>query len=683
MASGTINLKTNDTSWKIRLKWSSSANANTNKSTITFTYQVYRDVSGSVINASQYYGYCRWSYVGGSAQDEESITGTTLSVSPRTWTTIHTWKWTVPHKADGTRTITIWGLMSADNGIETDTFQKNITMTTIPKAASITAAPNFNDEQNPTITYSNPAGNNATLLQACISFDGSKDDIPYRNISKTGTSYTFNLTDAERTTLRKATLSGSNTRTVYFYLKYTIGGNTSTTRLAKTLTITNATPTISAIVMDTNEKTVALTGDRLTTLIKGYSNASYEMSATAKKNASITGYSAVNGSTKKTTSSGVFNAITNSAFKFTITDNRGLSATKDIKLNLVDYFKPTCAFSLATTEVDPQWAEENPDTVPAAEANNYVKARVEVSGKFFNSTFGTNGVKNVLKIEVLQTGQSNWFELPDILWGDSVSGNTYKASFEVRGIYYTDAITFQFRVSDKLVSNITTDKKTLKHLPVFDWDKNDFRFNVPVNLNNHNVVGANAIYFKDAGQSLQEGVIFQRDDGSSKVDRLNLYNGSLTVRKNCDITSSEDPLIVYALSGGTNYNVLDTETVADYVIETGTEAMGSNGTWYWSKWASGKAECYGYRNYGNMAVSTAYGSLYKSEDFQQTYPTGLFSAAPTTNISFYSGENYGGWVACNGGGASKDGTAKFIVCRPASATLQGVRIAFQCMGRWK
>ena len=66
-------------------------------------------------------------------------------------------------------------------------------LTSIPRQATITSAPNFNDEANPSITYSNPAGSAVTTLQACISLTGSTDDIAYRNITKTGTSYTFKI----------------------------------------------------------------------------------------------------------------------------------------------------------------------------------------------------------------------------------------------------------------------------------------------------------------------------------------------------------------------------------------------------------------------------------------------------------------------------------------------------------
>ena len=116
----------------------------------------------------------------------------------------------------------------------------NWSLPSISRNASITNAPNFNDTQNPTITYTNPAGSNVTSLQACISLTGANADVSYRDISTTGTSYTFNLTDAERNVLRQATTG--KTRTVYFVVKTVINGQTLTNSKQVTLTIVNANP---------------------------------------------------------------------------------------------------------------------------------------------------------------------------------------------------------------------------------------------------------------------------------------------------------------------------------------------------------------------------------------------------------------------------------------------------------
>lgn len=601
MASGTINLTSNNSQWKARLVWSSTPNQTYNYSTLSCRYQVYRDVAGTVSNAAAYWGYANWNGDGGAhGENEYYFPGDkNISVSARTWTTVESWSWTVYHTAAGTRSINMWGMLSSSS-FEAE-FGQWITLDTIPKAASLTAAPNFNDEQNPTITYSNPAGNNVDSLQVCISLTGSSDDIKYRDIPKTGTSYTFSLTEAERDVLRKATLSGSDTRTVNFTLKTEVGGTTYRSTLTKNFTVINAKPEVSAYWWDSDAACVALTNDN-EVFIKGYSNLSYMLSATPKKHATVTKYTSTVDYTHTSTTPMDGNQdphwnIVKDKITLTATDNRGLVGKMESPIYMIDYFPPTCGFSASNIELD----EESGITA---------SAHVEVSGEFFNSKFGDKGVQNQLKIEILHTGLDDWFELPDILWGDGVNGNTYKASFDVNGLDYQKTITFQFRVSDKLVSNITTEEKTLKLFPVFDWSDTDFNFNVPISIQG------------------------------------NMMN--------------------------------------DFVIETGTESMGSNGTWYWSKWASGRAECYGIRNYGNMALSTAWGTLFTSADFQQNLPSNLFISAPVANINIVKTDSGGCWVSTQGqSSASATQTGKFIVCRPTSFTAQQVYIGFHCIGRWK
>lgn len=137
-----------------------------------------------------------------------------------------------------------------------------------------------------------------------------------------------------------------------------------------------------------------------------------------------------------------------------------------------------------------------------------------------------------------------------------------------------------------------------------------------------------------------------------------------------------------------NFNVpvsFQGDFMQDMIIESGTEAMGSNGTWYWYKWQSGRAECFGVRNYGNMGTATAWGALYLSEIFNQSLPTGLFKAAPhfvsitpmgtsTSNCSFI----------CQGNSApTKDSTGNFYVARAVNGTMGACKLGFHCLGFWK
>ncbi len=201
-----------------------------------------------------------------------------------------------------------------------------VTLTSIPRKATITAAPNFNDEENPTITYSNKAGEAVTELKAGISTDGTTVDIYYRDIPKTGSSYTFELTDKEREVLRNAT-TDSNSRTVVFKIRTKIGEKTYWSELSKTLSIVNANPVMNPTVEDTGSVSVTLTGDAENKMIRNYNVMAVAANATAQKGATITGYNISCGGKSITTASGTLSYVSSNDFVFTVTDSRGNSTT--------------------------------------------------------------------------------------------------------------------------------------------------------------------------------------------------------------------------------------------------------------------------------------------------------------------------------------------------------------------
>ncbi len=163
-----------------------------------------------------------------------------------------------------------------------------ISAPTIPRRANVTGYNDFNDEQNPTITYNNPGG---FRINARLEFAGT--NIKRDNISNTG-SYTFNLTDAERKLLRQKCTGSS--MTVRGVIATCIGGTTENywSYWDRTMTIVNGNPTFDNFnFADSNTKTVALTGNN-TSIVKGYSNVKVtiptSMKATAKKEASLSKY---------------------------------------------------------------------------------------------------------------------------------------------------------------------------------------------------------------------------------------------------------------------------------------------------------------------------------------------------------------------------------------------------------
>lgn len=231
----------------------------------------------------------------------------------------------IKHNGDGTKSITISASAYNKYWNFTKNLSATVTLPTIKRQANITSAPDFNDEANPTIGYNNPAGNSVSSLQACISLTGATDDIAYRDIPKTGTSYRFDLTEAERNVLRNATTT-SNSRTVRFFVKTVIGGTTYHSSLTKTLTIVNANPDLTKTIVETNQKVIDVLGDNsASSLIQNASNVNITVTPTTLKGATVKSVAVNHNGTIQTITSSPYTfdiPVTSDSFAITVTDSR-------------------------------------------------------------------------------------------------------------------------------------------------------------------------------------------------------------------------------------------------------------------------------------------------------------------------------------------------------------------------
>lgn len=330
---------------------------------------------------------------------------------------------------------------------------------TVHRKATITSAPNFNDEANPTIKYSNPNGSAVDKIQVGIyGTDGSTTYAAYRDVSKTGTSYTFNLTAAEREALIAATPSGKSTVSVRFYIATYIGGSVFGRHyVTKTLTVVNTTPTATYSLKDTGTASTALTNDN-SVMIKGFNYIAASMTPSLKKGASVTAKSITNGSTVVKNTSASFNNSENNTFNFEFTDSFGNKVTKQLTLTQVNYVKLTCDVSGISSSVDG-------------------KMSFKISGNYFNSTFGTNGDTNTLtvkwRIKKDNGSYGSWTTVTP-----TKSGNKYNVTVNTTGDYQS-TYTVQAMASDLLnTSGTTSPERVIKTLPVFNWGKNNFDVNV-------------------------------------------------------------------------------------------------------------------------------------------------------------------------------------------------------------
>lgn len=600
MTSGTIILATNDDTYEGRILWESVVNHKTNKiSQIKFTYQL-RSLVETEYGGGRTAAFkieTQAAKVSGVSVMTTSATYTTATISipfGGTWTTIHTDTFTVYHNNYFLQpyvkiTTNITSPTSGHNETFTVTGAE-IKLTRIIEPATLTTYPtNFTDEDNPVIGYNSPDGNDLDSVEVRIANANLTTIIPYREISKTGSSYTFNFTNAERQILLD-TIGNNAAVTVYFQIVSKKGDNSNAGNLkSATLSVINADgPVITATIEDTYAKN--LTGGGLK-FIRGHNKMAYSMTATGLKGATIKSTSVICGNMKATALSGVLENIENNIVIFSATDSRNRTTTKTFTLEPIDYIMLTC----------------NQSVKMILDGDTSAQVSLKISGNFFNGSFGVQD--NYLMLYArFKRNDEEYSEWEDITHLAELNGNSYYVDAIVSGLDPSGTYTFQCAAQDWLTDAVSAEYP-VQFIPVFDWSKDDFNFNVPVYI---------------------EG----------------------------------NPL-------------------NDYVIETGEEPMGTNGTWYWSKWRSGRAECYGCRNYGNMAVSTDWGGWFRSSSFNQDLPFGLFSETPDViDINLRQGGS-GGFIARYEAEApTSDTTGSFIVVRPRSATISQAHISFNVVGRW-
>lgn len=345
--SSTFNTSNQYIKYRIIVTENSYSVAN-NTSNVTIKVQVWRTNQGYETYGT---GTC---YVTADGVNYNQSISSSQKFSYNSYTQVFSKTLTINHDSNGSKSLYVSSYI--DHSRFNSTSQGfTVNLTNIPRQATINNAPNFNDTQNPTITYTNSAGNSVSSLQACISLTGSNPDIAYRNISITGSSYTFNLTEAERNVLRQSCTT-SNSRTVYFYIKTVISGSTFYTNKAVTLSIVNANPTFNAAYLDTNSTTTAITTNNQL-IIQNNSTLQINLTnITALKYATLkTASINVNGavttqnisSSSLTFNVGTLNVSSNLSIPITITDSRNNKTTINLTIQVLAWSLPSAIITMA------------------------------------------------------------------------------------------------------------------------------------------------------------------------------------------------------------------------------------------------------------------------------------------------------------------------------------------------
>ena len=272
----------------------------------------------------------------------------------------------------------------------------------------------------------------------------------------------------------------------------TFDGNTNRGQSTCTFKVTASesacAPTVSGTVVDVNDSSITLTGNS-SNLVKNLSTARCTITSTAKNSASIS-QNKVNDTVILSSGYTDITEVDTGSFVFSATDSRGYSKTATVTKTLVDYVPVTI----------------NPEIERATAIGTSMKMRFD--GSFFNGSFGAYTNNLSVRYRYRVSTDSDWGSWTTVSSSNYTfsSGNKYGTTSDITLSQSFDKdLSYVFQVNARDIakadgqSNITVHSvtKTITvsiGMPVFDWGKNDFQFNVPVLCNVDDLSGTNSIY---------------------------------------------------------------------------------------------------------------------------------------------------------------------------------------------
>lgn len=139
-----------------------------------------------------------------------------------------------------------------------------------------------------------------------------------------------------------------------------------------------------------------------------------------------------------------------------------------------------------------------------------------------------------------------------------------------------------------------------------------------------------------------------------------------------------DALTPSQQTDGTVYFITDANStpnnIVDFIVEQGT-----SGIWTYRKWHSGIAECWGLDS-RSRAITNSFGNAYYADLTAISFPSGLFTTAPTVTASRANIGNTTGLVTVSIGA---DATKVYGYAYSAASLTTTVAISFHAIGTWK
>ena len=360
-----------------------------------------------------------------------------------------------------------------DSQLWTESEAKSFTTYDYPKPTSVN---NFTIGDGASVQIYNPLGRTYTL-----------DLISNNNGSVIGT-YTgaycetpINAEFKNEDAISKQYASIPNSASGTYYARVTYGGSVKTLGTGTYTIKGNEVPTISSLTyLDNNSTTVALTGNNQHIVQNHSILLAQAGTATGNKGAGISKYvvecngKSVQGTSSGNYSLGTVNSNRNVDLKLTVTDTRGLSATKTITVTMLAHSTPNATVSLERL-------------------NNYEDETYLTVDSSISSINGKNTATIKYRYKVSGGSYGSYATIPD--------GQEYVFSLSKNNAYI-----FEIVVTDALGSTFTKEYVLNKGMfPLFiDTRKNSVGINCfPENENSLEVNGLDISTIKEFTKSLQ------------------------------------------------------------------------------------------------------------------------------------------------------------------------------------
>lgn len=367
----------------------------------------------------------------------------------------------------GNTTVTVAGIPLASKVAATNADVGSVSTITITK---------YNNSFYHSLQFVVLAPYGATAVSGFIRPDGS---ISSSEVKFNQTSVAFTVPNDVYTVMsdRKSAQLSITCKTYTSQSSTAIFGQTGCD-ITVTASKSTSAPIVNGTVVDTNADTIALTGDSAK-LIRYKSTALCTISASARNYATLT--SKTINDVEPTNDQRTFTNVSATSFVFKATDTRGYTTSVTKNPTVVPYVKLTC----------------NPIIYRPVSTGSEIN--MTVNGDVFRGSFGEYDNSMTLRYRFKES-EGSYGSWTTVSSGIVYNNDTYNTPTPISlggDFDYRKEYVFQIQVYDgangTTLTSVTKTVTLQGGIPVFDWGKNDFNINVPLNVAGNITVNGDSI----------------------------------------------------------------------------------------------------------------------------------------------------------------------------------------------